>query len=343
MVSRLFLIVPLALALSACPKKQEAPKEEGRQRDKIRLAEQQREEAYQAERKLKEQAEAGMRAAAEILGGRRPDARHCKVVGELISGAKPKQHRLFHAWGVCLERQGKRTEAISILRQVVKLRPMDRLVWESLALACFRAGEMTCWSEGYRKLGRYRATRVASMASSPEVALYEPAGVKAEAESKQDTLVRKGISEARAGRAGEALKALQASLAEDVNHLPTLINLALVNSQEGYHGKGLGYLDRALRLLKEQSQDTRTSPTLLTLRLSRAVLLHRSAKHHAALKEYQSLLSLKPDHELGLYGLGTMQSLLGKKDKALDTYNTLKKAGAKERAATLFRIIMRDG
>lgn len=332
---RILVLLLLALLCSGCQKKKKALVAE--REDRREAAERRRRDRRQAAK----QEQAALTAASEIIRQQESRPELCERVTRQLR-RPTKRSALFHGRGICLERQGKLPGAIRAYRKAAELSAHDRGVQESLALACFRTGDLKCWTRAYRKLNRYRGIRVTSKASSPPITYFEPAGVKAEAESKQDVLVRKGINEARAGRVGAALDALRASLAEDVNHLSTLVNLAMVHAVDGKPRRGMEYLDRALTILQKSSEESKPTPTVLALRLARAIIFHRSARLRKALEEYKILLRMKPGHELALYGLGGVQSLLGKKNEALDTYHKLKQTGSK-RAAALFQIIMRDG
>lgn len=341
-VRRCLMLAMVALLAAGCPKKEEAASNK-RSLDK-RQAEEKRRKMREAKQRAHKQQKISHKAAADILRlrGRGASSGDCKIVRDQLARS-PQRARLHHAHGLCLRGAGKHAEALASLRKAAGLASYGNDLRDDLALACFKASDAKCWSSAYGKLSRYRQLRVASEASSPAIVMFEPLGPRAEAESPQDALVRKGILEARAGRTGAALEALKASLARGVNHLPTLVNLALVHSMERNHRGGMDYLNRALKILEKEKKAGTPTPTLLALRLARAVLHHRSARHSLALEEYKILLQLKPDHTQGLYGLGAMQSLLGKKNEALDTYNRLQKAGATALANTLFRIIMRDG
>lgn len=334
------LLLAALSALAGCPKRDEKTYEQQRD-DKVRelkRAEQRERERHVASRRVA-QAEPGALALIRRTPARISD----EACSKLAQQAKeaPAESWVALARGVCLEQAGKLDQAVAVYRGMKKSHSLKREAARLLTIACFRKQDLACWSKAYRRLalqGRYRARRVVALATCPPLKLYEPL-VKAEAVRPQDVLVRKAINAARAGRLDDASRELQASLALDVNHLPTLINLALVNASQARVDKGLQYLDRARGLQAKQTADQATQRHLLQ---ARALLYHRSGNLPAAEREYQALLKLKPDHDLALYGLGVAQSLQGKKNAALDTYARLNKAGS-GRAARLFAIIMRDG
>jgi tetratricopeptide (TPR) repeat protein len=267
----------------------------------------------------------------------------CAEARQQASASAPNP--VFHAFaGRCLEQEGRHGEAIAAFRKAHAQDPRSQVFLRLLGAACHRQGKMDCAMSTYKnlqRLNRRRARDLAYLITSPRITFFAPE-VKAEAETKQDQLVSKAVTDLGEGKHKPALVALRASLAEDVNHLPTLVNLSLAHLLDQDFRRASQYLDRALLMLKKEEREMKPAIDVLAVRLARAVLFHRWGSLSRSLDEYETLLQIKPDHEAALFGLGAVQSLRGRRNEALDTYDKLKKT-SQARAKDLFAIIMRDG
>lgn len=273
---------------------------------------------------------------------RRPlDSKRCELASNMAR-KHPGKAAFHHVVGRCHELGGRLDEAIKTYQKAWTLDNRSASIGKSLVQAYHRKGDTGRALELYktRLFPRGPNRQLENLLTSPRITYFDP-DRKVEAENRQDVLVRKAITDAQAGRFPTALRTLQASLAEDVNHLPTLVNLALVHARMEQWTKALQYLDRAWTILVKARRDGKAEPDVIAICLARAVVMHRRGFLRRARAEYVRLLKLAPDSELGLYGLGGVSSLLRDKNKALDTYNLLQKKNPRL-AKVLFQVIMRN-
>jgi tetratricopeptide (TPR) repeat protein len=237
--------------------------------------------------------------------------------------------------GYILERLGRWEEARDAFERAHELKPNNRSYIANAVKACHRVGDVVCALKLARRLKvgnivhQMQWRKMRAYATSPQFAYYRPPGKdqnkEQNKEQKIDRLILKALSLLQGRKVitnlPQAEPHFKKALAEDPNYLPLLLNYGLYLGQRAEFEQALSYFRRGKRVIQAAKKPF-PKDLLVAFYFGYAACQHRGQKDPRAL--YQKVLELDPNHSHALYGLGTYQTVLGNRNKALDLYKKLK-------------------
>ncbi|HEU5345905.1 MAG TPA: tetratricopeptide repeat protein [Ktedonobacterales bacterium] len=219
--------------------------------------------------------------------------------------------------------QGKRRDAIAVLRQATTLAPHSVAAWNTLgyqldymavsqqeaseALEAFERALLLEPNDAFAWAGRANA-----------LALHHPEQALAAAEQalKLDPgsafgLNGKGAALNILGRHQEALDACERALSLDPTHAPAWNNKSTALNLLGRHQEALDASERALSL----------DPTHAAARVNKGYALNAWGRFREALDAYDRALALDPDDDVAWSNKGNALLNLGRSQEALNAYD----------------------